>query len=1029
MLNICFGPYLFLRTPALSYEEYSFSELEEMLKTPFFRAAIFFASESLYTELNRCGFNYKFLDKRAQFSLQKYFNRMCYRPTPFGIFSAFSTLKWGGGQPPGVCVLDGQSLAYVNPDFQFTAGIGRKMEKSGQFGNVKYFSNNAIYNMKGERRYLTSRFNPEQEKTDFLISSFRADRLLSKLITFCKNGKTKIEIAAWLKVFTSDPEEISAYIDDMTEAGLLVSELIPNMTGEKYFERLIKIVSENNFEGGLGEDIVAYGKTINNIKSTDNINIADLVGNNLYLSQARKPKSMFYVGYEKKSQSTVDGKYQEYIKEGLNCLNRLTPNTAPKSLVTFKTKFIARFENQEVPILQALDREAGVGYDGLEANLVVSELLDGIQLDLQSSSLSFVWTPVHELFLSRLSQIKNDEPIVITDKDLEKIQWPQELKTPPGFSVLFRVVNEKIWIEQAGGCTSTALLGRFTLFSEDVLQAAQSGVSIEEQLNKDVIFAEISCFNDDHAANINSNAGVMKYEIPIGVYSTSDRKHIIDLADITVSIVEDTILLRSKKLNKVIIPRLSSAFNYSRSELSLFRFLCDMQYQGLKFNYSLDLKSLLPGLNFYPRVEYKSCILFPATWVLGGEEIAEICQLNEIKSVQKKLKEKHKLRKLFAFTEGDNQLVFDRDDAQSVEMFVKVIKNKDTAILQEVYTDQPGSVRNADNQPLMGQFIASVFSNVVTYPKTSSRIPGRKKNSVKRIYLPGDEWVYLKVYCHPAISNNILTQNIKSCITILKKQKILKGWYFIRYADPDNHLRIRVQINPDDASEVLKCFEKRLRNHVEKGSVNNLLLDTYRREIERYGSDTIEYIEKIFQVSSDLILNYLKNIGKKQTIFSELHLALISVHSFLEIFYDDNLRRIGLLKGLHEGMRHEFEDSKQVKLQMDNKYREYSFFINNMDNHKAEIVGIVGKKEYNTYLKALSLLKLNTARFESEKLMMLIADIIHMHLNRLFNERQRKHEFVIYYMLHKYYLSSEARRSKKQLVFSPAPERFAVDYV
>ncbi len=103
--------------------------------------------------------------------------------------------------------------------------------------------------------------------------------------------------------------------------------------------------------------------------------------------------------------------------------------------------------------------------------------------------------------------------------------------------------------------------------------------------------------------------------------------------------------------------------------------------------------------------------------------------------------------------------------------------------------------------------------------------------------------------------------------------------------------------------------------------------------------------------------------------------------------------------------------------------------MNNMDSHKAEIVSNVGKKEYNTYLEALSLLKLNTAGFESEKLMLLIADIIHMHLNRLFNERQRKHEFVIYYMLHKYYLSSEARRSKKQLVFTPAPERLTVDYV
>ncbi len=113
---------------------------------------------------------------------------------------------------------------------------------------------------------------------------------------------------------------------------------------------------------------------------------------------------MFYVGYERATQSVIDKKHQEYIKEGLNCLDKLTPDTTPKSLVTFKDKFKTRFEDQEIPILQALDRETGIGYDGLETNLVTSQLLDGIQLDLQSNSLSFNWTPVHELFLSKFYQ-------------------------------------------------------------------------------------------------------------------------------------------------------------------------------------------------------------------------------------------------------------------------------------------------------------------------------------------------------------------------------------------------------------------------------------------------------------------------------------------------------------------------------------------------------------------------------------------------------------------------------------------------
>ncbi len=128
-------------------------------------------------------------------------------------------------------------------------------------------------------------------------------------------------------------------------------------------------------------------------------------------------------------------------------------------------------------------------------------------------------------------------------------------------------------------------------------------------------------------------------------------------------------------------------------------------------------------------------------------------------------------------------------------------------------------------------------------------------------------------------------------------------------------------------------------------------------------------------------------------------------------------------------MRHEFEDSKQVKLQLDNKYREYSYFINSTNMNKMLIIRVAGKKEFNAYLKTLSLLKANVAHLLPGKLIKLIADIVHMHLNRLFNEKQRKQEFIIYYLLYKYYLSLEARKEKGALIPSPGLKGFRIDHI
>lgn len=1033
MIKVTFNSFIFLRTPAASYEDYGDILPDELIKSEFFQAAIFFASESLYAELRRNEFNYQALDKKVKISIQKYFNRMCFRPTPFGLFSACSPLEWDVSPQLGNCTLSDEKLFYVNPDFQFSTEIGRVMEESNAFEQVKYYTNSAIYSIRNEKRYLASRFDEARKKNDFFINSFHSDRILGKLFSFCRNGRTKFAIKEWLATFVNKDEDLSGYIGELIAEGLLVSELSPNMSGRKYFDRLVDIAQSAQPGNDFAKQISAHKQAVDRLQNDKGMvpDVALAFESQLYQQYQSRFKSMFYVGFERPVRSSLDTRYQSLISDGLNCLAIISEESSPQALMKFKNKFRTRFEDQEIPLLQAIDREAGIGYEGSESNFVTSELLDGVQLDMKPDSLNFNWTPIHEFFLSRFLRVKDDESITIADGDLEKFVKQPELKAPPSFSVVFRTLGDRVWIEQAGGCTATALLGRFTLFNERFLNEAKQIAEVEAGLNPGVIFAEVSCFNDEHAANINSNAGIWTFEIPIGVYSALRPENIIGLSDIMVSVVDNNIVLRSKKLNKIIIPRLSSAYNYSRSELSVFRFLCDMQYQGLKYNFNLDLKKLLPGLGYYPRVEYKKCILSPATWMLNAEDLLKLTSGNAHEEFAA-LSASIRLKQYFALTEGDNQLFFDSNNPDSVSLFLNVIKNKKTAQLQEVFFDRTSMITDTKGKPFVAQFIASVFSEQQIYSSGFLEYIGtlsRKKNKIKRIYLPGDEWIYLKIYCHPAISNSILVKNIRMITAHLKKKRFLKSWFFVRYADPEAHLRIRMRIDPEGMAEALKYLKRQLKTDVEKGSVNNLSLDTYKREIERYGADTMEIAEMGFYMSSELIVNYIRNLRKEDTAFSEIHLALLSVNEIVEIFFQKISDRITILRRMHEGMSNEFERSKQVKLQMDNKYREYAGFINNMKLLKAEIIALAGKREFNSFIKELHVLKLSSRWFLTDKQMKLAADLIHMHLNRTFNDNQRKHEFVIYYMLQKYYLSLAAREHKQKSTLSVAPQGFRIDEV
>jgi len=107
--------------------------------------------------------------------------------------------------------------------------------------------------------------------------------------------------------------------------------------------------------------------------------------------------------------------------------------------------------------------------------------------------------------------------------------------------------------------------------------------------------------------------------------------------------------------------------------------------------------------------------------------------------------------------------------------------------------------------------------------------------SIKRTFIPDDEWLYFKLYTGPKTSDFILIEVIKPIVKSLLKDSLIKKWFFIRFEDPEFHLRIRLHLNNNlSAGEVLSVFNKLCNPHVENETILRIQLDTYQREIERY---------------------------------------------------------------------------------------------------------------------------------------------------------------------------------------------------
>ena len=67
---------------------------------------------------------------------------------------------------------------------------------------------------------------------------------------------------------------------------------------------------------------------------------------------------------------------------------------------------------------------------------------------------------------------------------------------------------------------------------------------------------------------------------PVAARQAQTNRFEIGLDDLMVSVRGESIVLRSKKHNKIVVPRLTTAHNFSQNSLPVYHFLCDMQNYG-----------------------------------------------------------------------------------------------------------------------------------------------------------------------------------------------------------------------------------------------------------------------------------------------------------------------------------------------------------------------------------------------------------------------------------------------------------------
>lgn len=291
---------------------------------------------------------------------------------------------------------------------------------------------------------------------------------------------------------------------------------------------------------------------------------------------------------------------------------------------------------------------------------------------------------------------------------------------------------------------------------------------------------------------------------------------------------------------------------------------------------------------------------------------------------------------------------------------------------------------------------------------------------MKRIFITGSEWLYYKIYTGPKTSDRILTEAVKPVSEWLLKDGVIDSWFFIRYSDPKFHLRVRFHHTETlELGKTIRLVHDSLIPFVETDLIWKLTNDTYNREMERYGHNYIEQLEKIFYYDSVMIVNIIDLIEGDEGEVIRWLIGLRAIDDMLDVFDYNDENKIKYLEKLYDGFGKEFGMNKSLKSQLSDKYRAQQKVIENIMNHVNDNEGemlplfeLLRKKREHVLPIAtimLNIEKSNLLEISKDKLM---DSYLHMMCNRLFKSKQRLHELVLYYFLFKYYTSQKARKQQ-----------------
>ncbi|MGH7637582.1 MAG: lantibiotic dehydratase, partial [Gemmatimonadaceae bacterium] len=830
-----------------------------------------------------------------------------------------------------------------------------------------------------------------------------------------------------------DLAEIEQFLDDLVDAQVLVSELECVVTCDDPLNVLIEQLCRLAVAPDIASALRRVARTLQAMEQPGapvtgeplesirrdlaQIGAPDFQDNLVHVQLQLTPKAPLSLHDSVRCEIEEAVKYLVLMRDP----QRVTSfSMIERELDAFRLAFQRRYDDAMVPVTTALDADNGIGFSGAWSNAGV----DRTQPESPLPSLWYAWEGHLAERLARLSPVRADE-LELTPPDLAHLDRGRKGEPFEFMQVFARLEAESahaidhgeflVHVEQCLGPTESSLSARFAVGNRGLTDRL-SETAERTQSGDHRILAEIAHLPGNRAANVVARPRLSQYEIPYLARSDAPEDRQITIRDLHLFVESGRLVLWSKRLNKEVLPRLSSAHAaLPRAQLPIYRFLYALHTQQRICALAWDWGNLR-SCGWLPRVRIGRSVLSLARWRLSAATIQHLqaATRNEQGSLITSLRADLGLPRFVSVGDKDHPLSLDLDNELTRDLFVDELDAKQGSVVTEVFPTPDARALASDEGP-------HTFELLVPLQAHSRRFRPTKKRGIARVtHSPGGGWLTLKIYTGHVTADRILRHVLAPAIADLENREILGYWFFLRYADPDFHLRVRLHGQPNVVwGDILPGLHERLQPLIDNDSVFQTVVDSYRPELERYGGPTgLEIAHHVFSADSRCALQVLTSMPDVGSSSDRLVCATAGVNGYYDAFSCLGLSHLAgarlAFDRLASSVWPSDKDAIAGKRQFSRSFRSSRSAIE-------EAIATPSRAVLSVALEPIArrdaVLRVQAARLRdavaagaiSQDVGNILSSYTHMHVNRVLRDYDRVVELGIYDSLMRHHESAVAR--------------------